>query len=197
MVCLPRIAIVLLLGGAACTPQTPSSSNDAPLCVSTEGGKPEPCLGCAVPEARWAEAGPLSCPRPIADYCNQNASPIPSTTAPDCPPSDWNALLASERKYGWPPIFYECDGFNLTMPSWSCGIGTNVLFVYDGVSGQLTSAVEFGAAQHSGQQTCLAGASSIEPLNLVSAHCRIFNCFPPDSGIDAGQCDLDAGAMAD
>ena len=106
-------------------------------------------------------------------------------------------MLASEREYGYPPIFYECDGFDLAMPGWSCGTGTNVLFVYDGASGQLTSAVEFGSGQHAGQQTCLAGASSVTPLNLVSANCKLFNCFPPDSGIDAGMCDLGGEAMAD
>jgi hypothetical protein len=33
---------------------------------------------------------------------------------------------------------FACDGFNLAMaPGWSCGTGTEVLFVYDGPSGQL------------------------------------------------------------
>lgn len=184
--------LVVGLGSAACSSTTPSRSSPGPRCV-VDGGKTEPCLGCAVADAQWVDSGALDCPRSVADYCDQNAKPVPSTTAPSCPPATWNALLQSEKQHGWPPTFYECEGFNLAAPEWSCGVGTNVLFVYDGASGQLTNAVEVGGAQHPGKQTCLAGASGIPSVDLVAANCKLFRCFPPDSGIDAGTCDLDAG----
>jgi len=77
-------------------------------------------------------------------------------------------------------------------------MSTNVLFVYDGPSGQLVSVVELDAAHHTDQQTCLAGASSAQFLDFTAAKCRRFDCFPPDSGIDdGGMCYLDAGATAD
>ncbi|HEX8790988.1 MAG TPA: hypothetical protein VF765_08540 [Polyangiaceae bacterium] len=192
---LRTVALVLSTVAAACSSQSSSSSsNDVPVCVDADGGKPQDCLGCAVPEARWSDAGSLSCPRSVADYCNQNATPTPATTAPDCPPSTWNALLADEKQSGWPPLYYVCDGFDLAMPSWYCGTGTDVLFVYDAASGQLTSAVEFGNAAHAGQQTCLAGPANVAALNLVSAKCKPYTCFPGDSGVDGHTCDAAAAA---
>jgi hypothetical protein len=150
-------------------------------------------MGCAVPAAQWADAGSLACPRTVADYCNQNVTPIPATTAISCPPPDWSTLLDQVRQYGSPAPFFECDGYDLASVDWSCGAGADVVFVYDGPSGKLTSAIELGGGAHDGQQTCLAGAASVSALDLVAAKCRVLDCFAPDSGIDTGMCDLDAG----
>ena len=181
--------VLLLAFGAACSTQG-STGDDTPVCATTDGGAAQTCLGCAVPSAVWADGGALSCPRSIQDYCDPSSMPTPSTTPPSCLPSDWSSVVASEKQYGSPLVFYECDAVNLATPSWSCGVGTNVLFVYDKASGQLGSVVELGAAGHAGQQTCLAGANSAPMLDLEASHCKMFECFPPDSGLDAGACDL-------
>lgn len=193
---LRAIALALSSAAGGCSTQSSSSSSgDVPICVDADGGNPQHCLGCAVPEAQWSATGSLSCPRSISDYCNQNARPTPATTPPDCPPSMWSELLADEKQTGWPPLYYVCDGLDLAMPGWSCGTGTNVLFVYEAASGKLTSAVEFGNAAHTGQQSCLAGPASIDALILASAKCRPYTCIPTDSGAaDGDTCDAAAAA---
>ena len=193
------ITLVLSLVAAGCSStQASSSSSETPLCFSPDGGQ-QPCLGCAVPKAQWAAKGPLSCPRSVADYCDQNARPVPSTTAPGCFPSDWSTLFASQIGGGGFVMGFTCDGFNLAFaPGWSCGTSTEVLFVYDGPSGKLASVVELDSAHHPDQQTCLAGASSTQFLDFTGARCKPFDCFSLDSGIDdGGMCHLDAGAAAD
>ena len=189
---MPRwLLLVGLLTAAACrnADQTQNTSSEVPRCSEPDGGQ-YVCMGCAVPAATWADAGVLSCPRSIADYCDQNRDPIPATTPPDCPPSDWDALLAFERAYTGPPVFYECDAFNLASPGWWCGSGTNVLFVYDKASGRLTTAIE----EMAGQQTCLAGPGTASYVARYPAGCTAFHCIPLEAVWDGGPCDFDAGA---
>jgi hypothetical protein len=182
------LTLALLLTGTGCSTSSSAAAGDTPLCDDGDAG-PTPCLGCAVPSAVWADAGPLSCPRSIETYCDQNVTPVPATTAPSCPPGDWSAVLASARQYGSPFPLYACDGFELATPSWWCGEAT-VLFVYDGASGHLASVVELGGGAHAGQQTCLAGGGDAPSLDAVSAHCRVFVC---GDGEDASACGADAG----
>jgi hypothetical protein len=87
----------------------------------------------------------------------------------------------------------ECDGFNIANAGWSCGGSATVDFLYDKGSGQLVSAIELGDGAHAGQQTCLAGSTSMAPVALPLAHCTLHQCFPNDSGIDSGTCNLDGG----
>lgn len=192
----------LLLGLVMCSAckgeeQTASTSSDVPYCAESDGGR-KVCFGCAVPTAHWADSGVLSCPRPVSEYCDQNANPVPPTTAPSCPPSDWSSLIASELASGYPPLFYACDAFDIGIPEWSCGSGASVLFVYDKASGELAASVE----EKAGKETCLAGPSQFDYVSVALGNCTLYSCSPAaggtcchraDSSWDGGVCDFDAG----
>src|SRR5579862_7341202 len=96
------VALLLVLG-VACSTQG-SSGDDAPVCATSDGGPTQTCLGCAVPDAVWADGGTLACPRSIVDYCQPSSMPTPSTTPPSCLPFDWSGVVASEKQYGVPLV---------------------------------------------------------------------------------------------
>jgi hypothetical protein len=188
-----RLAFVVLCV-AGCKSQTPTSTSDTPVCTFADAGAPKPCMGCAVPEAQWGAAGPLSCPLSLADYCNvDNTSPA---AAGGCPPADWSTLLATGSTTELD--FYRCEDFNLWLSPFTCGLGTYVMFVYDG-AGRLTSAVELKLGVGAEQQTCLAGPGSIQPFDLLPPHCEHNHCLPHvPQDLDAGiRCDLDGALTGD
>lgn len=152
------------------------------------------CTGCALPSSTWAASGTLACAHPIAAYCDQTQTPIPAWVAPGCPPATWVELLASERATGWPPLYEECDTFDVAYAGWSCGGNSVVTFFYDKASGNLTAAVQFDGAGHPGEQTCLAGPASFDAASLRAAGCVPHQCFPADAGLQSPSCDLDASS---
>jgi hypothetical protein len=170
------------------TAQTPTNS-DVPVCEDADGGS-WLCRGCATPSATWADAGTLSCPRSIDAYCFPS-SPATAAASPACWPARWSDLVSYAQTTGSP--YFECSGFNLAYGTYGCGL-TDVAFVYDNATGELTSVIEAaigGALENS--ETCLAGAGSapfLDARGCTEVYCIptdaqpqcMYSCVDPDSG---------------